>query len=135
MTVIARRLVTAFVAFAAMLCGPVLALAQAEIRIMWYSDGNEGEVMRDLLDRFEKQNPDIKVILDRVPYKTILENLPQILASGQGPDMARVTDLGGLSPYFLDVTPYVKDKAYWEDNFGAVLPWMSPAGARRAYSA
>ncbi|MFI5013937.1 MAG: ABC transporter substrate-binding protein [Hyphomicrobiales bacterium] len=130
MTAIARRLVTIFIAFAALLCGSALALAQTEIRIMWYSDGNEGEVMRDLLDRFEKQNPDIKVILDRVPYKTILENLPQILASGQGPDMARVTDLGGLSRYYLDVTPYVKDKAYWEDNFGAVLPWLRPAGAK-----
>ena len=74
------------------------AFAQpAEVRIMWYSDGNEGDVMRDLLDRFEKANADVKVNLDRVPYRAILEQLPPLLNSGQGPDMARVTDLGGLS--------------------------------------
>src|SRR6516225_8334917 len=120
----ARRHVVAALAAAAALCLPSLALAQTEIRMMWYSDGNEGEVLRDLLDRFEKQNPDIKVVIVRVPYKTILENLPQILASGQGPDLARVTDLGGLSKYYLDIAPYLKDKAYWDENFKEVLPWV-----------
>ncbi len=102
--------------------------APTEIRFMWYSDGNEGEVVRDLLDRFEKANPDIKVTLDRVPYKTITENLPAMVSSGQAPDMARVTDLGGLSAGFLDISPYVKDKAYWEKNFANTLPWTRPAG-------
>jgi len=126
----ARRHVVAALAAAAALCLPSLALAQTEIRMMWYSDGNEGEVLRDLLDRFEKQNPDIKVVIDRVPYKTILENLPQILASGQGPDLARVTDLGGLSKYYLDIAPYLKDKAYWDENFKEVLPWVRPVDAK-----
>ena len=64
---------------AALLSLPAVALAQqSEIRIMWYSDGNEGDVVRDLLDRFEKANPDIKVNLDRVPYKTIVEQLPPL---------------------------------------------------------
>ncbi|HEY0419800.1 MAG TPA: ABC transporter substrate-binding protein, partial [Acetobacteraceae bacterium] len=100
----------------------------ADVRIMWYSDGNEGEVVRDLLDRFEKQNPDIRVILDRVPYKTIVENLPTMVASGQAPDMARITDLGGQAEYLLDVGPLVKDRSYWETNFSDTLPWMRPAG-------
>ena len=107
---------------------PVLAHAASEVRIMWYSDGNEGEVVRDLLDRFEKANPDVKVVLDRVPYKTIVENLPALVASGQAPDMARVTDVGGQSQYYLDFGPLLKDRAYWEKNFGATLPWSRPAG-------
>lgn len=127
---IVRRSVVVSLACAGALLLPPPARAQTELRIMWYSDGNEGEVLRDLLDRFEKQNPDIKVVLDRVPYKTITENLPQILASGQGPDLARVTDLGGLSKYYLDISPYVKDKAYWEGNFKEVLPWVRPADAK-----
>ena len=60
------------------------AQAQTTIRIAWYSDGNEGEVLTDLLKRFEAQNKDIKVVLDQVPYKAITENLPVQLASGQG---------------------------------------------------
>lgn len=110
---------------------PVLAATPAsavDLRIMWYSDGNEGEVLRSLLDRFEAANPDIKVILDRVPFKTITENLPALVSSGQAPDMARVADLGGQAEYYLDFGPLLKDRAYWEKNFGATLPWTRPAG-------
>lgn len=112
----------------AILAWTVPAAAQVELRMMWYSDGNEGEVVRDLLDRFEKQNPDIKVVVDNVAYKAILESLPVQLAAGQGPDLARVTDLGGLAKYYLDLTPYVKDAGYWEANFGPYLQWYRPAG-------
>lgn len=99
------------------------------LRITWYDDGNEGEVLRDLLDRFEADNPDITVIIDTVPYATgILETLPIQLAAGEGPDMARVTDLGGLAQYYLDLRPYLADPAYWEENFGPFLAWLRQAG-------
>ncbi len=99
-----------------------VAQAATEIRYTCYGDGNECEVMREQLDRFEQQNPDIKVAMDKVAYKAILESLPVQLAAGEGPDLARITDLGGLSKYFLDLTPYV-DAAYWEQNFGESLKW------------
>ena len=102
---------------------PAFAQDAVELRIRWYNDGNEGEVLRDLLDRFEADNPDISVEIDTVPYSAILENLPLDLAAGEGPDMARVTDLGGLAQYYLDMTPYLSDPAYWEENFGPFLNW------------
>jgi alpha-1,4-digalacturonate transport system substrate-binding protein len=102
---------------------------QVELRITWYDDGNEGSVLRDLLDRFEADNPNIKVIIDTAPYASgILETLPIQLAAGEGPDMARVTDLGGLSQYYLDLTPYLADTGYWEENFGPFLAWLRPPG-------
>ena len=104
------------------------AFAQTEIRITWYNDGNEGEVMRDLLDRFEAENPDISVLLDTVAYQAIVESLPVQLAAGEGPDMARVTDLGGLSRYYMDLTPHISDPAYWEENFGPFLQWLRLPG-------
>lgn len=106
------------------------ATAQVELRITWYDDGNEGQVLRDLLDRFEAENPDVRVVVDTVPYATgILQSLPLQLASGEGPDIARVTDLGGLSQYFLDLRPYLADPGYWEESFGPFLDWMRPAGS------
>ena len=92
----------AVLAFPAALAG---AQEPVEIRITWYDDGNESERLRDLLDRFEAENPDIRVVVDVVPYTAILENLPLQLETGEGPDIARVTDLGGLSQYYLDMTP------------------------------
>ncbi len=105
------------------------AFAQTvDLRMTWYNDGNEGEVMQGLLDAFEEANPDISVTLDVVPYQAILESLPVQLAAGDGPDIARVTDLGGLSEYYLDMTPYLSDAAYWQENFGPFLNWLDPNG-------
>ena len=67
-------------------------------------------------------------MLDVVPYKAIIEGLPVQLAAGEGPDLARVTDLGGLSKYYLDMTPYLADTGYWKTNFGPFLKWLDPDG-------
>lgn len=98
----------------------------AEIRVMCYQDGVECDVVAEQAKRFEAANANTKVVIDVVPYKTIVEQLPVQLAAGQGPDIARVTDLGGLSKYYLDISPDIKDKSYWEANFGATLPWLRP---------
>src|SRR5690606_30261532 len=101
------------------------------LRMTWYDDGNEGSILRELLDRFEAENPDIRVVMDTVPYASgILETLPLQLEAGEGPDMARVTQFGILARYMLDLRPYLADAAYWEENFGPFLAWMqtTPGG-------
>ena len=120
-----------FILVIAALVLPVAAINaqdQVELRITWYDDGNESQVIREELDAFEAENPDIEVTLDVVPYQSILENLPLQLGAGEGPDIARVTDLGGLSQYYFDLTPYLEDPAYWEENFGPYLQWLRPLG-------
>jgi alpha-1,4-digalacturonate transport system substrate-binding protein len=98
----------------------------ADIRVQCYSDGNECEVTGDLAKRFEAKNPGTKVIIDKVPYKAVTETLPVQLAAGEGPDIARVTDLGGLNKFYLDLTPHLGAARvkYWEDNFGPTLKWL-----------
>lgn len=97
-----------------------------DIRFMCSADGSECEVMAEISKRFEKDNPGVTVKMDIVPYKAILESLPIQLAAGKGPDIAKVTDLGGLSKYYLDLSPYV-DNAYWEKSFGETLSWYRPS--------
>ena len=133
MRTITRRAIGASMLAACLLMPPGssgirAAEAQTVLRMTWYSDGNEGEVMADLLRRFEDKNRDIHVVLDQVPFKAINENLPVQLASGQGPDIARVGDLGGLARYMLDLRPYLKNAAYWEANYGPFLQWMRVPG-------
>ena len=97
-----------------------------ELRVQCYSDGNECEVTGDIAKRFEAANTGIKIVIDKVPYKAIVETLPVQLAAGEGPDIARVTDLGGLNKYYLDLTPHLsaaRVKA-WQDNFASTLPWF-----------
>ncbi|MBE2221498.1 MAG: extracellular solute-binding protein [Anaerolineae bacterium] len=85
-------------------------------------------VMEDLLDRFESENPDINVILDNVPLSTIMESLPLQLQTGDGPDIAKVTDIGGLSEYYLDMRPYLTDPGYWEENMQTTINATNPDG-------
>nr|CAD6600579.1 carbohydrate ABC transporter substrate-binding protein [Rhizobium sp. TCK] len=105
------------------------AAVAGDVRVMWYSDGVEGEVMKDLVDRFMKENPGINVILDNVAYSVIKEQLPVQLEAGNGPDIARVTAIKDLARHWLDLRPLVKDPAYWDENFGDKADWMRPDGS------
>lgn len=113
----------AFAVTATSLIGISAAMA-AEIRVACYSDNVECEVTETLAQRFMQANPDIKVVIDKVPYKTILEGLPVQLAAGNGPDIVRTTDFSSVSKYRLDLRPYLQDTAYWDKNFGATLDWL-----------
>ena len=114
-------------ALAATLAAGTAAAMAGEVRVMFYQDGTECDVTNELARRFESQNPGTKIVVDVVPYKTILEQLPVQLAAGQGPDIARVTDLGGLSKYYLDISPNLKNRKALDDNFGATAGWLRPA--------
>ena len=100
-----------------------------DVRVMWYSDGVEGAVIKDLLDRFMAENPGINVILDEVPYSVVQEQLQVQLEAGQGPDIARVTNIKALAQHWLDLTPHLENPDYWRENFGAQADWMRPDGS------
>ena len=120
-----KTLSTAMLGFALMAS---TALA-GDVRLMWYSDGVEGEVMKDLVARFNAANPGINLILDEVAYKVVQEQLQIQLEAGQGPDIARVTNIKTLAPHWLDLTPYLSDAEYWKTNFGTHADWMREDGS------
>ena len=103
--------------------------AATEVRIMWYSDGNEGEVLQDLVRRFEAQNSDIKVVVDNVAFGIIKDQLPVQLEAGRGPDIVRVVELKSQARHWLDLRPHLKDAAAFEKNFGNTLDWMREDGS------
>jgi len=118
-------------ALAAVMLGLMTTSAMAgDVRMMWYSDGVEGEVMKDLVARFMAENPGINVILDEVAYKVVQEQLQVQLEAGEGPDIARVTNLKALADHWLDLTPHLSDPAYWQANFGGQADWMRPDGSQ-----
>ncbi|MGB6119861.1 MAG: extracellular solute-binding protein [Mesorhizobium sp.] len=100
----------------------------AELRFACYQDGVECDAWAEAFKAFEAENAGTTVKVDVVPYKSIQESLPLQLAGGEGPDLARITDMGGLAKYMLDITPYVKDAAYLEENFGKTLAWTRVNG-------
>lgn len=116
-----KKLVSLSLLFLLIAAMGVQAQDPVELRITWYDDGNEGLVLREQLDRFEAENPDITVIVDTVAYNTVLEQLPLQVQAGEGPDMARITDFAAFKGYYLDLRPLVADAAYWEASFPAAV--------------
>lgn len=106
--------------------GATVAQDPVELRFMWYSDGNEGEVMQELLDRFQADNPDISVVLDTVAYSAILEQLPIQVEAGEGPDLARITQFPSLAGNYLDLRPLLSDP----DGYEAAFPSFVLASMR-----
>jgi alpha-1,4-digalacturonate transport system substrate-binding protein len=112
-----------------------MADLEGEIRFAYYADGNEAEVMQGLVDAFMAQNPGVTVILDVVPYDTIDQQLPVQVETGEGPDMARITNFGVYQGELLDLRPYLADPDYFEANFPApVLAAMRAEGDTTALS-
>ncbi len=110
---------------------PAMGQDATEVRFACYQDGAECEILEDLLAGFEADNPDIDVVVDNVPYSTIDEQLPIQVESGEGPDIARVTNFAIYQDFYLDLTDHLSEETvdYWMSNFpGPVLNAMSTGG-------
>lgn len=111
------------------------AAEAVELRFSYYADGNEAEVMQGILDKFMEENPEITVVLDVVPYQTIDEQLPVQVETGEGPDLARITNFAAFQGKYLDLREYLSDAAYYEANFPApILAAMEYGGFPDAYT-
>lgn len=104
-----------------------VSAAQAqEIQFLCYQDGNECEVLGELAATFNETS-EVDVVVETVGYEIIRDQLENQLQTDAAPDLARVTNLGGLNPYYLDLSPYV-DVDMWENAYGATLPWFRAPG-------
>lgn len=110
---------TAASAYAMAAGGSALAV---DLDLMISDVDAKAAIVKEMAERYQAKNPDVNITLNTVGYNVIREQLPIQLEAGTGPDLAFVTNLGGLNPYYVDLTPHV-DAGAWEDAYGAVLPW------------
>lgn len=106
-------------ATALLAAAPVFAV---DLDLMISDVDAKANIVTELAERYKAANPDVNLTLNTVGYNVIREQLPIQLEAGTGPDLAFVTDLGGLNPYYVDLTPHI-DADAWEASYGAVLPW------------
>lgn len=112
-----KALASLFVASSLALAGFVQAQDVTELRLTWYNDGNEGEVLRDLLDTFEANNPDIRVVVDTLPYADLHTTLQAQVEAGDAPDLARINDVARFAGNYLPLNDIVADADYYTTNF------------------
>jgi alpha-1,4-digalacturonate transport system substrate-binding protein len=113
-------------ALSATILGGAMAAQADEVSFLCYQDGNECEVISGMFEAFTAKTGHT-VKMDTVGYDVVRDQLENQLQSGNAPDVARVTNLGGLNQYYLDLTPHV-DAAFWEENYGATQGWFRKPG-------
>lgn len=113
-------------ALAAVLGASAFAAQADEISFLCYQDGTECEVIEGMLPAFTAATGHT-VNVETVGYDVIRDQLENQLQTDAAPDVARVTNLGGLNQYYLDLAPYV-DGAAWDAAYGATLPWFRAPG-------
>lgn len=124
MTIVARRRTFASVfgtasALAILSAG---AASAVDLDLMISDVDGKAGIVQEFVDRYKEVAPDVNITLNVVGYDVVRDQLPVQLEAGAGPDLAFVTTLGSLQPYYVDLTPFV-DAAAWEAAYGAVLPW------------
>jgi alpha-1,4-digalacturonate transport system substrate-binding protein len=97
------------------------ALAQ-DLSLMLSENDNQAAALEAMIEAYKEVEPGVNITLNVVGYDIIRDQLKGQLAAGTGPDIALITDLGGLHEFYIDLTPYV-DATAWEAAYGPVLDW------------
>jgi alpha-1,4-digalacturonate transport system substrate-binding protein len=82
---------------------------QVTLDFVWFTDGKEDEVLKDILADYKEENPNVSFNLIEVPYNDLNTKIKTMVAGGEAPDLARVTNTGQLAPSLLDLKPYVEE--------------------------
>lgn len=107
---------------------PVVTANGQQITVWAGDTGTGGKIFAELAEKFEAENPGVDVVVEEVSYQTLVESLPVQLEAGEGPDIAIITDLGGLSRFYQDISSYVDD-AYFEQEWSQTLQWLRGGNA------
>lgn len=110
-------------------------MAQTSLRLLTYMDGNNYDVLAELVERFNTRQQDIQVTLEYVPLGNMKKQLLIANASGDLPDMTILDnpDNAAMAAAGLlaDITPLVRT---WPDRkhffFG---PWHSTYHQNRQF--
>ena len=82
-----RRLL---LAAAVLLAGCVRADGSAQVTLRFWAMGREGEVVQELIDDFERENPGVRVIVQQIPWGAAHEKLLTAYVGRSTPDLAQL---------------------------------------------
>ena len=118
-----------------LLCSTLNALAVTEIKFWQFWDP---EWIKPLIEKFEKENPNIKVSLERLTWTDGFNKIITSLSANQAPDVIEIGSTwvaglsldGGLKP--IDPKDLRKKLANWESAYFKgkyyAVPWTLSTG-------
>lgn len=90
---------------------------------LWFSDGVEGKVMKEIIKDYQAINQNVEIKLIEVAYQDLDTKLKRMIAGGEPPALARITDTGNFADFAFDLTPYVEGEEEFTSQF---LPAIKP---------
>lgn len=84
---------------------------------VWFTDGIEGEVMEEIIEDYQNENPHVEINLIEVAYSDLDTKLKTMISGGKPPALTRITNPGGYVNQALDMGNYVDDVEAFMDQF------------------
>lgn len=111
-------------------CGSPESPGKVQIRYMAWGNPQQIAIEQELVDEFNRKNPDIQVKFFRVPANSYLNKAVVMLASRTAPDVIRIDHFNFpqlvKKDYFLDLgTLMANDKTFHPGDF---FPWTIAEG-------
>lgn len=94
------------------------------LEVVWFSDGKEGESFLKLAEKYQQENPNIKIELIEVPYSDHENKIKNMINGKQAPALARLTNVGPFMNQLVDLSQYVSEGEAFADNFNEGLKFV-----------
>lgn len=89
----------------------ISAFAQdtVELDFVWFTDGNEDEVLRDIISEYQEENPNIEFNIIEIPFNDLTTRLRTMIGGGNPPDLARLgnANIGHVEAAMYDLNPHL----------------------------
>jgi len=109
-------------------CGPSKPAGPVEVR--WFvglgtgTDPGQVTVQEEVVADFNASHPNIKLVLEVVPYDSARDTLSTQIASGNGPDIVGLVGWGGSNDFYgqwLNITPQMEKAKFDTSIFDPAL--------------
>lgn len=91
--------------------------APVTLDFVWFSDGAEGDVMKKVVNDYTTKNPNVKVNFIEVAFADLNTKLRTMIAGGQPPALARITDTGAFYKNAINLSDYLGGTSAFSSQF------------------
>ncbi|NGP46431.1 sugar ABC transporter substrate-binding protein [Bacillaceae bacterium SIJ1] len=98
--------------------------AKVTLDVIWFSDGDEGEVFKEITEEYKKEHPNVEFNIIDTPYSDVNDRIRTRVSGGDAPDLARVSNPGMISDALLELDDYFDSKeTFLEQLSPSARPW------------